>query len=194
MIQKVEFDIDIDLADRNLLLDRIQHICATRVEQNQIKKHNSGIYLQNIPSDPRTGWSTLNYKIAQERGYFKFDLLNVGFYKNVKNDCHLQELIEKEPPWELLEEKEFVDLLFHVNGHDSILKIMKPKNIEQLAAVLAMIRPAKRYLIGKDWTTVMKEIWIKPSGDQYYFKKSHSLSYAMAVVVHMNLLIEQLQN
>jgi DNA polymerase III alpha subunit len=69
---------------------------------------------------------------------------------------------------------------------------MKPTNIEQLAAVLAMIRPAKRHLIGKDWDSVMKEVWVKPTTDEYYFKKSHSVSYAMAIVVQMNMICEQL--
>jgi hypothetical protein len=64
--------------------------------------------------------------------------------------------------------------------------------VEQLGAVLAMIRPAKRYLIGKDWTTIMNEVWIKPENGEYYFKKAHSISYAMAVVVHMNLLCEKI--
>jgi len=69
---------------------------------------------------------------------------------------------------------------------------MKPKTIPQLAAVLAMIRPAKRYLIGKDWTTVMNEVWIKPEGDEYYFKKSHATAYAAAVIVQMNLICESI--
>jgi len=64
--------------------------------------------------------------------------------------------------------------------------------VEQLAAVLAMIRPAKRHLIGQSWDTVMKEVWTKPTNDEYYFKKAHAVSYAMAVIVHMNLLCEQL--
>ena len=38
----------------------------------------------------------------------------------------------------------------------------------------------------------MKEVWTKPENDEYYFKKAHAVSYAMAVVVHMNLLVEQL--
>jgi len=66
--------------------------------------------------------------------------------------------------------------------------------VEQLAAVLAMIRPAKRHLIGKTWTEIMKEVWTKPEGDEYYFKKAHAVSYAMAVVVHMNLLCEKLNS
>jgi hypothetical protein len=66
----------------------------------------------------------------------------------------------------------------------------QPTSVEQLAAVLAMIRPAKRYLIGKDWETILSEVWIKPENDEFYFKKAHGCSYAMLVIVHMNLLCE----
>jgi hypothetical protein len=62
--------------------------------------------------------------------------------------------------------------------------------VEQLSAVLAMIRPAKRYLIGKDWTTIMKEVWTRPTTDEYFFKKAHAIAYAMAIVVQMNLICE----
>lgn len=194
MKQKIDCDIDIDLADRNLLLNKISHISATRVERDQIKKHNSGVYLQNIPFDPQNNWATLNYKTAQDRGYFKFDLLNVNIYRDVKDETHLNELMRREPIWELLEQQEFADLLFHVNGHSAVLNIMKPRSVEQLAAVLAMIRPAKRYLIGKDWSLVMQEIWTKPNNGEYYWKKSHAFSYAFAVVVHMNLICDGLIN
>ena len=93
--------------------------------------------------------------------------------------------------WGLLEEDDFTDMLFHVNGHGEILRQMKPTSIPQLAAVLAVIRPAKRYLVGKDWTTVMNEVWEKPEGDEYFFKKSHATAYAVAIVVQMNLICEQ---
>jgi hypothetical protein len=64
--------------------------------------------------------------------------------------------------------------------------------VPQLAAVLAMIRPAKRHLVGKDWKTVMTEVWQKPENDEYFFKKSHATAYAVAVVVQMNLVCEQM--
>jgi len=63
-----------------------------------------------------------------------------------------------------------------------------------LAATLAIIRPAKRHLASKDWETIMKEVWIKPTNGEYYFKKAHAVSYAMACVVHMNLLCEQIKS
>ena len=100
--------------------------------------------------------------------------------------------MEQEPLWDLLTEQEFSDKLFHVGGHSGILKEMKPNSIPKLAAVLAMIRPAKRYLIGKDWTTVMNEVWTKPDNNEYFFKKSHATAYAVGVVVHMNLLCEKI--
>ena len=118
--------------------------------------------------------------------------MNVGIYKGVRDEEHLMQLMETEPLWDLLLDDDFVNNLFHVNSHGNILRKMAPKSIEQLAAVLAMIRPAKRYLIGKDWTTVMNEIWTKPEGDEYYFKKSHATAYAAAVVVQMNLICEKI--
>ena len=187
-------DIDLDFADRSLALDKINHITAAIKKSNQYKKHNTGIYCQSIPFDPTTGLSTIDYKEAEQRGYFKIDFLNVSVYNGVRDKTHLRQLMNTEPLWDLLEQDDFTNLLFHVNGHGTVLRQMKPTSIEQLAAILALIRPAKRYLIGKDWNTVMAEVWIKPDNDEYYFKKSHSISYATLIVVQMNLICEQLSN
>jgi DNA polymerase III alpha subunit len=100
--------------------------------------------------------------------------------------------MEREPEWQLLEHDDFTNLLFHVSGHGEILRKLQPRTVEQLAAVLAIIRPAKRYLLNKDWETILKEVWTKPENGDYYFKKAHAMSYAFAVVVHINLICEQL--
>jgi DNA polymerase III alpha subunit len=183
-------DIDIDFADRDLALSRIKHIRASRLDRNDIVPHNTGIYLQSIPVNPLANLSTIDYKTAEDRGYFKLDFLNVSIYKDVRDEEHLKTLMETEPLWDLLEQDDFSSLLFHINGHGSILRQMKPTSILQLAAVLAMIRPAKRHLIGENWTTVMETIWTKPTDGEYYFKKAHAVAYAMAVVVQMNLICE----
>jgi DNA polymerase III alpha subunit len=184
-------DIDIDFADRNKVLDKIKHVPAAIVDKDgTFKKHNTGVYCTSIPYNPLTGTASIDYKTAEERGYFKIDFLNVSLYQQVTSEEHLTRLVETEPLWDLLEQREFSDLLFHVNGHHSILVQMKPKNILQLAAVLAMIRPAKRHLIGKSWDEVMNEVWVKPEGDEYFFKKAHAVAYAHAIVVQMNLICE----
>jgi hypothetical protein len=185
-------DIDIDFLDREQALALFKHVRASRIDDNKLVKHNTGVYLHEVPMNAVEGISAVPYEAAEDQGYFKIDFLNVGIYKGVRGETHLIQLMETEPLWDLLQDEDFIQNLFHVNGHGSILRQSKPESIEQLAAVLAMIRPAKRYLIGKDWTTVMTEVWTKPENDEYYFKKSHATAYAVAVVVQMNLICEQI--
>lgn len=185
-------DIDIDFADRSKALEKFKHVTASMADNGTFKKHNTGVYCTSVPYNALTGLSTIDYKSAEDRGYFKIDFLNVSVYEGVRDRAHLLTLMNTEPLWALLLEDDFTNKLFHVNGHGSILREMKPESIEQLGAVLAMIRPAKRYLIGKDWMTVMSEVWTKPENDDYYFKKAHAIAYAHVVVVQMNLICEQL--
>jgi DNA polymerase III alpha subunit len=185
-------DIDIDFEDRIKALSVIKHVKASRLDRSELVPHNTGVYLHTVPIDAVKNICAIDYEAAEEKEYFKIDFLNVSVYKDVRDEEHLIQLMETEPLWDLLEQDDFTQLLFHVNGHGSILRQSKPKSIEQLAAVLAMIRPAKRYLIGKEWTTVMKEVWTKPENDDYYFKKSHAIAYATAIVVQMNLICEKI--
>jgi len=187
-------DIDIDFADRTQALTHFKYAAASIVDNGVFKKHNTGVYCTSIPYNPISGISTIDYKQAEDRGYFKIDFLNVNVYDKVKDRKHLLELMNKEPIWDLLQQDEFVDLLFHLNGHGAILRKCCPTSTEQLAAVLAMIRPAKRYLIGKDWTTIMTEVWTKPENEEYYFKKAHAIAYAHVIIVQMNLICEELTN
>jgi len=183
-------DIDIDFFDRNKALDVLPHRLAMRHQKGEEVKHNTGVYFTEIPHNPFTNISTIDYEQAEERGYFKIDFLNVSMYDGVKDEEHLIKLLTQEPNWDFLEYKEIVDQLFHINGHFDIVNKLKPKSIEQLAAVLAIIRPAKRYLVDSDWNTINNEVWTK-SEEGYFFKKSHAIAYAHAIVVQMNLLIEQ---
>ena len=182
-------DIDIDFANRNLILDKIKHRVA---KLDTGKKHNTGVYVTECPHNPVDNLSTVDYKTAEERGYFKLDFLNVSIYNDVKSETHLLQLMEKEPQWQLLEHDDFTNLLFHVSGHGEILRKLKPTSVEQLAAVLAIIRPAKRHLVNETWQTILTEVWTKPEDGSYYFKKAHAVAYAVSVVVHMNLICEQL--
>ena len=180
-------DIDIDFANRDVILSKIEHRVA---KLDTGKKHNTGVYVTEAPHNPVDNLCTIDHKTADDRGYFKLDFLNVSIYKDVKNEAHLQELMEREPIWQLLEHKDFVDKVFHLSGHDSLLKQLKPTSVQQLAATLAIIRPAKRHLADKDWNEILNEVWVKPTNGEYYFKKAHAVSYAAAVVVHMNLICE----
>jgi len=182
-------DIDIDFADRDIILSKLKHRVA---KLDTGKKHNTGIYVTEVPHNPTDNLVTIEHKTAEERGYFKLDFLNVSIYKDIRDEQHLTELMNKEPLWDLLLHDDFNNSVFHLNNHGDVLRILQPKNIEQLAAVLAIIRPAKRHLVNESWDTILKEVWTKPEDGSYYFKKAHAVSYAVACVVHMNLLVEQL--
>jgi len=185
-------DIDIDFFDRTKALNILEHHVAMRDQKGQSVKHNTGVYFQTIPHDPFTNIATIDYKAAEDRGYFKVDFLNVSMYEGVQDETHLKQLLDQEPVWNLLEHEEVVTQLFHIGEHHTILKKLKPSSIEELAAVLAIIRPAKRHLLDRGWDVIMREVWEKPVDDLYFFKRSHAIAYAAAIVVQLNLICERL--
>ena len=189
---KIDFDVDIDMANRDDFLKLINHTPASIEKDGKFTKHNTGVYFQNIPKFPLEGYSTIDHKQAEDEGWFKVDFLNAGVYNDVIDETHLNKLVAIEPMWELFEHKEIVDQLFHVSNHFDIIQQHPPKSIDQLAMILAMIRPGKRYLVGKDWAGIEKEVWIKPKDNTYFFKKSHSYGYALAIIVQLNLLVENI--
>mgnify|MGYP000146249025 CR=1 FL=1 len=181
-------DIDIDCADRDKILNLVR---GTPARLGTGKKHNTGVYFTGIPTDGSTGMASIDYKTAEDRGYFKFDFLNVSIYEDINDEDELNELIDMDPMWELLEHKEVVEQLFHIANHYDIVKKMKPVSVKQLAAVLAIIRPAKRHLLGKSYKEIYKTVYDKPEDGQYHFKKSHSVGYALAIVVQMNQMVKR---
>ena len=95
-----------------------------------------------------------------------------------------------EPQWDRLYDKEFCRQVIHIGNHyDTLIAMPQAVNsIARMAMFLAVIRPAKRHLIGKNWDEVAKTVWDVDSSQGYQFKKSHSIAYSHLVVVHMNLL------
>lgn len=185
----VNTDIDIDVADRDKLLNLIKNTPAMIDDGGRKRKHNTGVYFHEVPYNPYTGMCTIDYKRAEDTGFFKLDILNVSIYEQVKSDEELDELLAMDTMWELLEHEDVVTQLFHVHNHYDIVSQMKPRSVEQLAAVLAIIRPAKRHLLGKDWDTVFASVWEKPEDGTYYFKHAHAIAYAMAIVLQLNMLV-----
>lgn len=189
-IQKInQFDVDLDFGDRNEILSHIEYTPA--VLENGTR-HLSGIYVTAVPQNPITSMCSLDYKKAEELGYFKLDILNQSVYKLVKSPQHLEELLGKEPNWNLLLDEEFVSKLIHIGNYaDLIKRLPQPiTNIEQLAAFISIIRPGKRHLIGLPWKEIFKTVWDGDDSKGYIFKKSHALAYSLLVGIHMNLIEE----
>ena len=186
---KFKSDIDIDFANRDQILALLKHTPASMIKDSKVSKHNTGVYFQSIPQDPFTGYASLDYEAAEDRGYLKLDFLNVSVYTRVTSEQHLVELMTTEPNWANLYNREFCEQLIHVNQHyDTLIKMPEPvDSIPRMAMFLAVIRPAKRHLIGKTWREVADTVWEKPADGSYAFKCSHAIAYAHLVVVNMNL-------
>lgn len=187
---KFQSDIDIDVANREQALSLLKHTAASIIKEDKNTKHNTGVYFTNIPADPFTGRASLDYESAEDLGYVKVDVLNVSLYQQVKNEEHLDKLMQQEPAWDRLYDPDFCAQLIHIGAHyDTLIRMPEAVNSDvRLMMFLAIIRPAKRHLIGLPWKEVAKTIWEPPADGGYAFKKSHSCAYSRLVMVHMNLL------
>jgi hypothetical protein len=184
-------DIDIDLPDRTALLELIPHIAARQQVQQQIRRHNSGVYVTAIPQDPVNCCAAIDYETAEQRGYFKIDFLNMSVYKLVRDPEHYEHMLAQEPEWSRLwTDEAWASRLVHVGNYTDLLKSMQPDSIPRMAAFISIIRPGKAYLQNKDWNTVFAGVWDGDDSRGYTFKKSHAISYAVLVALHMNLLHE----
>jgi DNA polymerase III alpha subunit len=189
-------DVDIDFLDRSKILELIKHVPASIKDENgTFKKHNTGVYCQSIPDNPITGMANIDYKEAEDRGYFKIDFLNVSAYNGIKNEDHINQLLSVEPLWDLLYEKDVCDQLFHINGYHTLLAVLKPTSILELATVLALIRPGKKHLLDRcvknGFDSIQTEVWSK-TDEGYSFKKSHAIGYAHVIVMQLNLICERI--
>jgi hypothetical protein len=185
---RIDSDIDIDFGSRDDLLKLIPHTRAAMRNVKPIRNHATGIYVTDIPYDPINNIASIDYVLAEKRGYFKLDLLNVHVYSQVRDEQHLLELM-REPDWSKLKDPLFVEKLIHLNNQYYNLQKMPESvdSIPRLAMFLAVIRPGKKHLIGLPWREVAKTVWDKGT-DGYTFKQSHAISYSWLVAVHMNLL------
>ena len=183
-------DIDIDVKDNKELFSKLNVVRASLIKDNQLKPHVCGVYFQHISTDPITGYAAIPYEEAESLGYFKIDLLNLHVYSNFNNRDEIKALLEIEPDWDKLLNRNIVEQLFHINKHYDLIKRVKPKSILDLAECLALIRPQKMHLTNlyiNDKQKALKYLWLQDD-DGYAFKKAHAISYAMVIVLQLHLL------
>ena len=182
-------DIDIDFANRDQILNLVQHIPARQMVQNQVRRHNSGVYFTDIPYDPINNCAAIDYETAEQRGYFKIDFLNMSVYQLIKSPEHYIKMLTVKPLWNRLwQDSTWASQLVHIGNYTELLKSMRPDSIPRMAAFISIIRPGKAHLQNKSWEDVFNSVWDGNDSQGYTFKKSHALSYAALVALHINLL------
>jgi len=182
-------DVDLDFADREQVLKLIQHTPARQLHQCTARKHNSGVYVSDIPQDPVLACAAIDYETAESRGYFKIDFLNMGVYSLIRDPAHYTELLAADPPWERLwSDSAWASQLVHVGNYTRLLHSMRPDSIQRLAAFISIIRPGKAHLQNKPWSQIFASVWDGDDSKGFTFKKSHAISYSVLVTLHMNLI------
>jgi hypothetical protein len=180
-------DIDIDMPNRDAVLELIQYTAAR--QDSSGRRHNSGIYVTDIPQDPEHGCAAIDYESAEQRGYFKIDLLNMSVYQLIRDPAHYNAMLSAVPPWSRLwTDRHWTSQLVHVGQYSKLLESMKPDSIQRLAAFISIIRPGKAHLQNKPWSQVFASVWDGDDSKGFTFKKSHAISYSVLVTLHMNLL------
>ena len=187
-------DIDLDLANRDQLLKLINATPARQIHQGQVRRHNSGVYVTDIPWDPVNACAAVDYETAEQLGYFKIDLLNMSVYQLIQDPDHYEQMLSSEPPWaRLWTDPEWSQQLVHIGNYTELLKSMKPDSIPRMAAFISIIRPGKAHLQNLPWDQVFASVWDGDDSRGFVFKHAHAIGYAALVALHMNLLSQPVE-
>lgn len=183
-------DIDVDVPSSFKGLEVFpEWIPASVITNGELRVHPCGLYPQTIEKDPITQLAAAPYKLAESLGYMKIDFLHNSIYDYFDSKEEIDTLLKIEPEWNLLLIPSVQQKLFHLSRHGDIIDIIRPKNIEELADILALIRPGKRQILDvyqEDRLKARRMLYSKSS--KYYFKRSHAIGYAMVVVIQLHLI------
>lgn len=159
------------------------------VKNQNLIIHPAGSYFQGIPVDPITKLSAIPYDVAGHLGFMKIDFLHLSMLDVFESKAEIRALSELEPDWSLLLDSSVVAKLFQLHRNADLLARIKPSSIMELADCVALIRPAKRILINEYLKDRVKtRIKLYEATGKGTFKKAHALSYALNIVVQLNLI------
>lgn len=182
-------DIDIDVKSHTE-----KDLYGTRAiiydaDELKIRPHPSGHYVDsNVPVDCLTGMAAIDHKESDELGFTKIDLLTNTSYDMFDSKQDVIDNLNKEPKWDLLLDEKFVAGLPQISKQFYLLQQVRPRSIEELADILALMRPGKMHLLEsylKNPEKVRPNLYRKPKKG-FIFKKSHAIAYAAMLVCVMN--------
>lgn len=177
------FDIDIDTATSTEKSNYGIPAMIYNEEQERIAPHPSGVYLENVPVDHKTNLCAFDYKYGDAQGFMKVDILHNSVYDMFSSKEEVLTACEGDINWEILKDRSVVESLPHVAKHYDTIQKVNPTSVEDLADVLALIRPGKISLLPdyiKNKKQTRRNLYKRPSTGMY-FKKSHAISYALMI-------------
>ena len=112
-------------------------------------------------------------------------------YTLIRDQSHYDTMLAQDTDWTKLQDKAFCEQIVHIGNYHDLILAMKPDTIQRMAAFISIIRPGKAHLQRKSWADVFATVWDGDDSVGFVFKKSHAVSYACLVALHINLLCEQ---
>lgn len=191
MIENSAFDVDIDLPTSFKPENLFPNWTKASILQNEdLRPHPCGVYPQPIPIDPITKLAALPYDAAEKLGFFKIDFLHLQTYNLFESRDEINALLEIEPDWNLLLIPSVVSKLFQLGKHIDLLRKLRPKSVEDVSDAIALIRPGKIELLPLylDDKVKGRNALYKTGADGFAFKKSHSIGYALVIVLQLHLI------
>lgn len=183
------WDIDIDVSsgvDRNMFGTRAM---IYNEEQETVTPHPSGVYIDDVSVDGLTGNAAFDHKEPLCDGLIVVDILTNTSYDKFASKAEVIEMSQKEPNWGLLKDEKTVKKLPHINKHFDMIRELEITSVDDLADALALIRPGKIHLLEaykENKKSVRRQLYVRSSNKQPYFKKSHAYSYAVMIVAILN--------
>lgn len=184
------FDIDIDVQSTT---NREKYgTCASLYHKDSEKflVHPSGIYLDQVPVDAMTGHCAIPYDDSKCANFLKVDLLNNTIYDGFKTKEEVLDAANETVDWSLFMQQSVVERLPHLSKHFDIVQKVEPQHIEDLADILALIRPGKIDLLDEylyyNRQHVRRKLYKRPLNGGMYFKKSHAIAYAVSIIVFLH--------
>lgn len=160
------------------------------IEDNGVlRKHPCGVYPQKIAVDPVTKLAAIPYDAAEDLGFLKLDFLHLNLLEGLTR-AEIEEFVTLEPDWTLLQQPSVHSKLFQLAKHGDLLCDLKPKSVEELADIMALIRPGKKNYLAlyKKNKIECRKILFAPDDTGYSFKRSHALAYSFNVVIQLHLI------
>lgn len=186
----MNFDIDIDVQSKT---NREKYGVCASIYNKDLEKflpHPSGIYLDTVPVDTMTGRCSISYDDPKCESFLKVDLLNNTIYDGFATKEDVLTAANEPVDWSLFMQQSVVERLPHLSKHFDVVQKVEPTHIEDLADILALIRPGKIELLDEylyyNRQQVRRKLYKRPLNGGMYFKKSHAIAYAVSIIVFLH--------
>lgn len=189
------FDVDIDVPT-NIDLAKLFPgvVFASRHQGTELLPHPCGTYFETMPIDPITNLAAIPYDEADKLGFTKIDFLSLSILNQFDNKDDVLRALEAPVDWSLLKRRDIVEQLFQLRNSWEFVEVVGPASTEELADLIALIRPTKRRLLSRylaNPTQTRPLLFKQDDSDVAAFRRAHAIAYAYIIIIQLSTFSTQ---